>query len=382
MQRFMHFALRQPWLLRVLRSSARVVWMPGLYLIPRYADVCDVLDRDAEFGVPYRPPLDHLGVPFILGSDDSPAYRAQKQALQKAVRHDDPPWVQALSLDAARRALSGRSGELDVLDDVADRVIAETVGAYLGVGSLSTHQLAAARAVFRDVFLNHGDPRVTQRAEVATQQLTEWLDERIRARARDIDRSDDVLARLLQMRAGPEPWLRDPDLRNELCGLVVAWVTNVSRSIVLSVDSLLDRTPVLAAAQNAARTGDVDGVGEFVFEALRFQPPAPAVARTCVREARIGRHTIPRGKHVLALLSSAMLDGSAVPDPNRFQVDRAPSSHLQFGYGIHRCLGEALSRAQVAAVVTELLAGGRVERASRVKWDGPLPSHLFVRIDN
>jgi hypothetical protein len=41
-----------------------------------------------------------------------------------------------------------------------------------------------------------------------------------------------------------------------------------------------------------------------------------------------------------------------------------------------------VSRAQVAAVATELLAGGRVRRASRVKWDGPLPSHLYVRIDN
>jgi cytochrome P450 len=77
-----------------------------------------------------------------------------------------------------------------------------------------------------------------------------------------------------------------------------------------------------------------------------------------------------------------MLDDRAVPDPNRFQLDRAASAHLHFGHGIHQCLGEAVSRAQVAAVATELLAGGRVRRASRVKWDGPLPSHLYVRIDN
>jgi cytochrome P450 len=307
--RIMHYALRQRWLMRVLRRTARVAWTPGLYLIPRHGDVCDVLDRDAEFGVPYKPPLDHLRVPFILGSDDSATYRAQKQALREAVRVDDLPLVRALSLDAARRALDGRGGRLDVLEGLADRVIAETAGEYFGVGPLSTYQLAAARAVFRDVFLNHGDPYVTKRAEAASQNLIEWLDERIEARApavaQGLDPSDDVLARLLRMRGGPEPWLGDPDLRNELCGLVVAWVTNVSRSMVLGVDSLLRRPSVLAAAQNVARTRDVDRVGDFFFEALRFQPPAPAVARMCVREARIGRRTIPRGKGVLALMGSA-----------------------------------------------------------------------------
>jgi cytochrome P450 len=42
---------------------------------------------------------------------------------------------------------------------------------------------------------------------------------------------------------------------------------------------------------------------------------------------------------------SATRDERAFVDPDRFDIDRAPSGHnLNFGYGVYSCLGAALAR--------------------------------------
>jgi cytochrome P450 family 103 len=57
---------------------------------------------------------------------------------------------------------------------------------------------------------------------------------------------------------------------------------------------------------------------------------------------------------------SAMRDPAVHADPDRFDIRRADQSrrHLVFGHGSHRCLGEALAKAELeeglAALVTRL----------------------------
>jgi cytochrome P450 len=49
-------------------------------------------------------------------------------------------------------------------------------------------------------------------------------------------------------------------------------------------------------------------------------------------------------------------DESAIPEPDRFLVDRArPRAHLSYGAGIHRCVGERLADLQLRVLWEEIL---------------------------
>jgi cytochrome P450 len=62
---------------------------------------------------------------------------------------------------------------------------------------------------------------------------------------------------------------------------------------------------------------------------------------------------------------SATRDERAFPDPDRFDVERTPSGHnLNFGYGVHSCLGAALARMEgriALDVMLDLMPTYRVE---------------------
>jgi cholest-4-en-3-one 26-monooxygenase len=42
-------------------------------------------------------------------------------------------------------------------------------------------------------------------------------------------------------------------------------------------------------------------------------------------------------------------------DPGEFKLDRGERSHLAFGYGAHRCLGEQLAILELKVIVSEVL---------------------------
>jgi cytochrome P450 len=68
---------------------------------------------------------------------------------------------------------------------------------------------------------------------------------------------------------------------------------------------------------------------------------------------------IPAGKAVIAVIGSANRDPRQFPDADRFDITRAPNSHLAFGHGIHFCLGAPLARLEARVALADFL--GRVK---------------------
>jgi cytochrome P450 len=84
----------------------------------------------------------------------------------------------------------------------------------------------------------------------------------------------------------------------------------------------------------------------FAFEELlRYEAPSQYQLRYSMRDVRLHGTTIPAASVVMLINGSATRDERAFVDPDRFDIDRTPSGHsLNFGYGIHSCLGAALAR--------------------------------------
>lgn len=93
-----------------------------------------------------------------------------------------------------------------------------------------------------------------------------------------------------------------------------------------------------------------------VEELLRFEPPAPHVARYVTRDVEIHGQTVPEGSVMLMLIGAAVRDHRQFPpDGDVFDIHREPRQHLAFSLGTHYCLGSALARLEGRIALEEIL---------------------------
>lgn len=86
-----------------------------------------------------------------------------------------------------------------------------------------------------------------------------------------------------------------------------------------------------------------------VAEGLRFEPSVGSVAVLTLEPVEASGLTVPAFRVLSLSMMSAMRDEALYADPERFDIRRTdhPRLHLIFGGGPHRCLGEALARAEL-----------------------------------
>jgi cytochrome P450 len=99
-------------------------------------------------------------------------------------------------------------------------------------------------------------------------------------------------------------------------------------------------------------------------EVLRFESPVQMVTRVTTRECEIGGELVPAGRRTILLIGAANRDERHYADPDSFDVRRGPSDQLAFGHGVHLCVGAALARRELHAVLRGLAR--RVARLSVV----------------
>ena len=93
-----------------------------------------------------------------------------------------------------------------------------------------------------------------------------------------------------------------------------------------------------------------------VEEVLRWSSPVAFWTRSTKVDVEIDGVTIPKGERVVAMLRSANRDEEVFDDPFAFDIGRAENPHVAFGGGgPHHCLGAMLARAEIRAVLDELL---------------------------
>lgn len=380
---------------RFMRLSRRLPFhlgFGGRMWITRNDEATEVLTRRREFGMPYEARMEQLGTTFILGLNPSKEYDVRRKTLVRALETIEPDVLAGSTRDHARKALEGCGGRIDLIGTLTDGVLAETMGPVLwSDGPLTGAEVAQARAVARDIFINPlGDREVRRRAEAEAPRLRERAEGLVAARRNPTRRmagggEGDVLGALLGSgsAAGRRRVDDDEQAVNDLLGLMVAWVTSVSRTMGFAFDELLSpqRANQLEMAQMAARNDDPGKVGEILLEALRFKPSMPALDRVCTRDTRVRGTTIPRGRNLWVVLTSVMMDGHGYPCPEVFREGGPEREYLHFGHPGRRCLGEAVARRQMEAISVELLRCPNLRRTSKLKLDGPYPKSLPVAFD-
>jgi cytochrome P450 len=93
-----------------------------------------------------------------------------------------------------------------------------------------------------------------------------------------------------------------------------------------------------------------------VEEVLRWASPVAYWTRTAKVDVEMDGQHIPAGDRVVSMLRSANRDEEVFSAPFTFDIGRQSNPHVAFGGGgPHHCLGAMLARAELRAVLDELL---------------------------
>ncbi|MGW0163290.1 cytochrome P450 [Mycobacterium sp. NPDC003323] len=97
-------------------------------------------------------------------------------------------------------------------------------------------------------------------------------------------------------------------------------------------------------------------IPQAIEELLRFEPPAPHVARYVTRDVEYYGQTVPEGSVMMMLIGAAVRDSRQFPpDGEIFDIHREQRQHLAFSVGTHFCLGSALARLEGRIALEEIL---------------------------
>jgi cytochrome P450 len=186
-------------------------------------------------------------------------------------------------------------------------------------------------------------------AEAATSELREYM-----ARLVEIKRRDpgpDVISDMIAAEGEDPSFFSERPLAHYAAGLVFPGHETTVARLDFGVLWLLtepDRRDWLMA--------DPEGrIDPTVEEILRMTSAHNlGLMRYALEDVEIGDVTIRRGELVIISEGAANRDPSVFADPDEFDPERSPTSHLAFGHGPHVCLGQSLARTELRIVFPSL----------------------------
>jgi cytochrome P450 len=155
--------------------------------------------------------------------------------------------------------------------------------------------------------------------------------------------ADDLMTALIVARDEGDR-LSEEELTTLGCTLLIGGHETTANQINLSLLVLLDHPAEMGKLR--ADPGLIPGAVEELMRYVRLGDGLPP-ARVTTEDVQLADVTIRAGETVLPLYATANRDPRAFSEPDRFDVSRAPATHLGFGAGVHHCLGAQLARLEL-----------------------------------
>ncbi len=348
--------------LRALRESCPVGWSTaydGFWALTRYADVSRVLNDAATFSSRHdlepESPFRGVTIPpppmrFIPVEMDPPEFLGYRRLLNPVF---SPAAVERLQPSMVRFAdwcidqVIDR-GEIDLVYDLASPVPAMVTLELLG---LPTEDWPRFATTFHDmVAYPPGTPQLLDAfssAATITADLRELVAQR-RARP-DRPRHGAIDA---WMDAEIDGARIDDERLVDIINLVLAGGIDTTTGAAAGAFVHLSHHP-----EHRQRLIDDPGLIETACEEyVRWVTPTPVLARTATCPVVIGGEEVAAHERVMANLFAANRDPDAFPAPDDVVLDRQPNRHAAFGFGLHRCVGANLARAELEVMIGRVLA--------------------------
>jgi cytochrome P450 len=344
----------------------------GIWRLTRYAD-CVRLLHDVPAGVRTTegalPGVDESlsGQRLFMLQQDPPTHTRLRRLVSSAFT---PRAIAALRpsieriVDDCLDRVEGR-GAMDLIADLAlpvpSTVICEMMGVPVADRDRFTVWTAKATHGLASQFLS---PEALAETQAAGMALAGYFQDLIASRKGRL--ANDLLSALVRAEEAGDR-LGPAELISQAIGLLIAGFETTIGLIGNGVRALLRHPGELAKLR--ARPGLVVSAVE---ECLRYDGPIILTGRVLHADVEFGGKTIPKGARVWAMLAAANRDPEAFPEPDRFDVERAPNEHLAFGGGAHYCLGAHLARLEGQIAIGALVRRfeGLALASDTIEW-GP-----------
>ncbi|HET6952850.1 MAG TPA: cytochrome P450 [Acidimicrobiales bacterium] len=347
-----------------LRAADPVHWSPLLegWVLTRHDDVVAVL-RDPTVSVE----LDNAAPTGVVSlqrrrqartgrtSDtlvlrDDPDHNRLRKLLQAPF---GPRPVEALrDMVTARVAacvddLAGR-GAMDVIADFAYPLPVSVFNEMLGLPGEDAPRVRAWIAAVARMLDPVIDDAEHDRCRLLLDEMYDYLEQQVDAKRRHP--GDDMLTALVQATDGGDRLSRD-ELVAQVVTLYVAGHEPTTSLIANGLLALLRHPDQLALLRSRP-----DLLPNAVNELARYDGPNQFVRRIALRPLALGGREIAPGDVIYAAVGAANRDPDRWPEADRVRVDRHDAAHhVQFGSGIHHCLGAHLARLQAEVALGALL---------------------------
>ena len=231
-------------------------------------------------------------------------------------------------------------GHMDVISDFAYPLPAVVIAEMMGVP-------AGDRDLFKDwsddlmvlVFGARGVEGRRERAQNGLLELSEYLGGLVRRfRA---EPQENLIHTLIRAQEGDDT-LTDDEIVGTCILLLFGGHETTTNLIGNGLHALLSHPEQLERLRS--RPGGGDYLRAATEEILRFDGPSKMQVRMAAADIDVGGRLIRRHDMVYLVQAAANRDPEVFCDPDRFDLERNPTDHVGFGFGLHYCLGAAVAR--------------------------------------
>ncbi len=230
-------------------------------------------------------------------------------------------------------------GHMDVITDFAYPLPAVVIAEMMGVPP-------SDRDLFKDwsddlmvlVFGAHGVEGRRERAQSGLLDLSEYLGGLVR-RFRAAP-AENLIHTLIRAQEGDDT-LTDDEIVGTCILLLFGGHETTTNLIGNGLHALLAHPDQL---ERLRAHDDAEYLRAAAEEILRFDGPSKMQVRMAATDIDVGDEVIRRHDMVYLVQAAANRDPEVFADPDRFDLQRNPTDHLGFGFGLHYCLGAAVAR--------------------------------------
>ncbi|MFC9975934.1 cytochrome P450 [Spirillospora sp. NPDC127200] len=281
---------------------------------------------------------------------DPPKHTRMRRAISRAFT---PRAVERLGdrfrgeMDGVLDAVAPRGGA-DFVAEIAHLPSARLSAAFIGVPPEDEHQVKQYVLSWFQLFLS---PQPPDRQLELAQDFLKYLDyvDRLVSDRRAEPREDfaSLMAGLID--TGPEG-LSHREVVETISALLLGGNDTVPNGLSNAVHRLMRERGAWEEI-----VADRTLIPGMIEESLRIDGASLGSFRTTTADVTLHGRTIPAGVQVLLHADSAGHDEAVFPEPERFDIRRANArDHMVFGYGVHHCVGAALSRLKMQIAFEQL----------------------------
>ena len=251
------------------------------------------------------------------------------------------------------------TGSADLADDFAKQIPPLVITGVFGIQPELCEEMRILGGKFLETqILDDVDKR--RDAAVA---LESWIQDRIDERLGGPN--IDTLARIVNSEVDGAPI---PSER--ILGMIQVLIMAGHETTIHSIASMLYRVATTPGVRDRL-LADRSLVRRAVDESLRMDSPVMYLGRTVTQDTEFRGQAMVKDEKLALLYAAANRDPRRFSDPDMFDLDRDARSHLAFGSGRHRCLGEHLAVLEMEValnLVLDVIPDYRLAPGRDVQW--------------